>query len=320
MIERARELTEIPVLFGLEWNAPEGRHANLIFPPGPRESEHAYAFARGHDRRLDGSRPEIAAAMARLSGLPATERPILVFNHPVPGDWSADTLDRYLTAGANGVIAGIEVVHGHQAQAVAAGFHPASYPSAAVGGLADHVYVKGRQLSLLANSDFHVHKQHKEYDYPLGVFNHTLVGVRSPEDGPAAILDALRAGRTCAAQGHWLDLVDFSIVASSAPEQCHIADVWNSAAGDAVLSIGFEAREEIREVDVIGCLAKGSPPSVLRSFGQRPTGRCRLEFEIPAGTRGYVRLRVISADMTRPAPGPRAAKAFLTSAILLNAD
>ena len=54
MVSQARQLTDIPVLFGLEWNAAEGRHANVIFPPGSCEAEHAYAFSRAQDRRVDG--------------------------------------------------------------------------------------------------------------------------------------------------------------------------------------------------------------------------------------------------------------------------
>ena len=42
MIDKARStLPGLLVFFGLEWNAPGGIHAGLIFPPGKREAENA---------------------------------------------------------------------------------------------------------------------------------------------------------------------------------------------------------------------------------------------------------------------------------------
>ena len=138
----------------------------------------------------------------------------------------------------------MEIVHGHQAQAVVESFDLATYPGSAVGGLVDHVYATGRQFSVLANSDFHVHKHAKgEYDYPLGVFNHTLVGVRGDRgDEPAAIFEALRAGRTCASQGHWLRFGDFSIRGGS--RGAAIGDKWQSDGGDALLRIRFRSSRD----------------------------------------------------------------------------
>ena len=319
MVSRARQLTDIHVLFGLEWNAAEGRHANVIFPPGSREAEHAYAFSRAHDRRVDGSHPDIEAAIARLDSLSVTGRPVLFFNHPIPGDWSAPVLDRYLDAGSNQMVCGIEAVHGHQAQAVVETFDLKTYPGCAVGGLADHVYATGRPFSVLANSDFHIHKQEKgEYDYPLGIFNHTLVGISSDGEADAsAIFQALRAGRTCASQGHWLRFADFSIRRERGGVVAVMGDTWRSNAGGAVLRIEFEALEETRSIDVIGRLSAASATSVLHSFGGRPAGPCELELEIPSGSSGYVRLQVISDSDERPPPGPQLPKAFLTSAIFL---
>ena len=317
MVAAARQFAEIPVLFGVEWNAAEGRHANVVFPPGSSEADSAYAFSRAHDRRVEGSHPDIDAAIARLNGLTSAERPVLFFNHPCPGDWSPPVLDRYLAADSHNVVSGMEIVHGHQAQAVVESFDLATYPGSAVGGLVDHVYATGRQFSVLANSDFHVHKHAKgEYDYPLGVFNHTLVGVRGDRgDEPAAIFEALRAGRTCASQGHWLRFGDFSIRGGS--RGAAIGDKWQSDGGDALLRIRFEALETIRAVDVIGQLSAASPVSILHSFGGQPAGPCELELGIPAHASGYLRLQVVSDSIERPPPGPQLPKAFLTSAIFL---
>ncbi len=316
MIARARELLPgFPLFFGLEWNAAGGRHACVIFPPGPREAEHAYAFSRAYTRHVEGSKPSIDAVLTRLNALPEEERPILFFNHPVPGHWSTATIDRYLKADRTRVVVGIEAVHGHQAHAKAAAMDPFTYPGGGLNGLADHVYQKGRPFALLAHSDFHVHKQPIRYDYPLGVFNHTLVGVEpGVRDPAAAIFAALRAGRTCAAQGPWLDLIDCCIGPSRS------GDTWRGNGGNAgKLVVAFEAGEDLDDVELIGRFSGDEVPALLHSFGPQPAGRTELAFEIPPRARGYVRLRAVSASQERPAPGPVGPKVFQTSAILLDA-
>jgi hypothetical protein len=111
MIDKARStLPELLVFFGLEWNAPGGIHAGLIFPPGEREAENAYAFARAHDRLGARNEPSIEAALEYLGSLPLAERPLLFFNHPAPGQWSAASIDRYIDADPAGVVAGIEAL------------------------------------------------------------------------------------------------------------------------------------------------------------------------------------------------------------------
>ena len=314
MIERARDLLPgFPIFFGLEWNAPEGRHACVVFPPGPREAERAYAFSRAHDHHVEGSNPDIGAAMSHLHALPADERPILFFNHPIPGDWSAAVIDRYQAENGTRIIAGIEAVHGHQAHANAAAMDPFVYPGGAVGGLADHVYQKGLPFALLAHSDFHIHKQPLQPDYPLGIFNYTLVGVEPGARDPASIFAALRRGCSCAAQGHWLDLFDYSI------GQARPGDTWvGDSRGEAVLSIVFEARETLSNVDLIGRLSPDQAPALLHSFGLQQQGRIELKFKIPPHSSGYVRFRAVATSRARPVPGPPGPKLFLSSAILLD--
>jgi len=318
MIERGRQrYPDFPLFFGLEWNAAGGRHANVVFPHSSEEAAHAYALSRAHDRHVEGSDPDITRALQQLSQIDPA--PVLFFNHPEPGDWSTQVLDQYLDPRHSVRIAiGLEAVHGHQAQPRGVRFDHDQYPGCAVGGLADHVYEKGLPLALLANSDFHVHKQAKEYDYPLGVFNHTRVGVAaagSPDSND--ILDAIRAGRTCACQGHWLDLIDFSISASGSPGSALIGDTWSCGAASR-LTISLQATEALQSVDLIGRLSVEDTTSVVRQFGPQPVGPTNLIFEVPPAASGHLRLRVISRSHERPAPGQTAAKAFFTSAILLN--
>jgi hypothetical protein len=315
MIEQARALLpNFPIFFGLEWNAAAGRHAGVIFPPGPREAEHAYAFSKAHDRHIEGSDPSIDAALAHLNALPADERPIMFFNHPIPGDWCAATIDHYLEADGNQVVAGIEAVHGHQAHEKAAAMDPFTYPGGGLNGLADHVYQQNRPFALLAHSDFHVHKQPIQYDYPLGIFNHTLVGVEPGARDPAAIFAALRAGRTCATQGRWLDLIDCSV------EGKYPGDTWRGNEGSAgTLTIVLDAGEDLDDVEVIGRFSSAGVAARLHSFGPQKSGRIKLEFEIPPQSCGYLRLRATCASRKRPAPGPDAPKLFQTSAIFLDA-
>lgn len=310
MVERARQLLpEQLVLFGMEWNAPLGVHANLIFPVGPNEAENAYAFARAHDRLGSGGEPTPEAALAALATLPADERPVLFFNHPAANQWSHQAVARYIEADHGCVIAGMEALHGHQLHASIATLDPLTYPGSAVGGLSDHVYGGGRPLSLLAHSDFHVHKMSYQPDYPLGVFNHSLVGVPAGSRSAAELLSALRAGRSYAAQGHWLNLSAFHL------GHTQVGQVWN---GDQTSGqIALEAGEPLKQVELIGSLRAGAASAVLREFGPLEAGTHALEFEVPAEARGFIRLRITAASQRRPNPGCDGTKLFQTSAILL---
>lgn len=311
VVARMRALLPGLLLFsGLEWNTPTGGHACLIFPPSPREHDHALAFARAYDR-LAGSRPAVPEALAFLAALPLAKRPLLFFNHPAPGQWSTRDLDLYLAADQGELIAGIEVVHGHQTRDLVLALDPLGYPGAAPGGLADHLYARGRPLSLLANSDFHVHKQHLKPDYTPGVFNHVRAGVAPGQRDSAAVFAALRQGRTCAAQGHWLDLVDFRV------GQARLGDTWKGA-GPGTLTLALEAGEDLESLDLIGQFSRIQSPDVLHSFGPQPAGALDLSFPVPAGARGFVRLRAMAARRERPWPGQRALRLFLSSAILLD--
>ena len=313
MIEQARRiLPGFPIFFGLEWNAPLGGHAGLVFPIGAREAENAYAFAAAHDRLGAAAPVGVEAALDHLSALPAAERPILFFNHPATGQWSTESINRYLAADPANLVVGIEALHGHQAHAKVAAMDPCAYPGGAIGGLVDQVYACQLPFSLLLNSDFHVHKQWHQPDYPLGVFNHAWVGVEEGHQAtPEAIFAGLRQGRTCATQGHWLDLVNFSI------DNHFIGDTWTGGAG--VLRVAFEATEAIEKAELIGRWQPSAAPAVLERRGPRPAGSCEWMLEIPPDAQGFVRLRIIAESRARPAPGPPAPKHFLTSAILLDA-
>ena len=314
MIEQARRiLPEFPIFFGLEWNAPLGGHAGLVFPLGEREAENAYVFAAAHDR-LGASGPVgVEAALEHLAALPAEERPVLFFNHPAAGQWSAESISRYLAADPVGLVVGIEALHGHQAYAKVAAMDACAYPGGAVGGLVDQVYACQRPFSLLLNSDSHVHKQLQQPDYPLGIFNHVRVGVEAGhQPTPEAIFASLRQGRTCAAQGHWLDLGDFSV------DNHFIGDTWTGGAG--VLRVAFEATEAIEKVELIGRWQPDAAPAVLECLGPRPAGSCEWTLEIPSDAEGFVRLRIVAESRVRPAPGPPAPKHFFTSAIFLDAS
>ena len=313
MIEQARRiLPRFPIFFGLEWNAPRGGHAGLVFPLGGREAENAYAFAATHDRLGAADPVSVEAALEHLTALPAEECPILFFNHPAAGQWSAESINRYLAADPAGLVVGIEALHGHQAHARVAAMDPYVYPGGAVGGLVDQVYACQRPFSLLLNSDFHAHKQLQQPDYPLGVFNHVRVGVEEDQQSTSeAIFSGLRRGRTCASQGHWLDLVDFSV------DNHFIGDTWTG--GPGVLYVAFEATEAVERAELIGLWQSNAAPAVLECLGPLPPGSSEWTLEIPPDAQGFVRLRIIAESHVRPAPGPPAPKHFLTSAILLDA-
>ncbi len=310
MVEKARRLMpERLVLFGMEWNAPLGVHANLVFPPGPNEAENAYAFARAYDRLGSGKKTLPEEALAALAALPPDERPVLFFNHPAPGQWSSETIARYLRADRGGVIAGIEALHGHQLHAKIAALDPFAYPGSAVGGLCDDVYAQQRPFALLAHSDFHVHKMGSQPDYPLGVFNHTWAGVPSDSWTAPDLFAALRAGRSCAAQGHWLALQDFRL--GTAP----IGNTWRG--NGERLCIAFTCDEDVGRVELIGRLSADALPAVLHDFGPLSAGVHEFQWNVPADATGFVRLRIAATSHRRPEPGPDGPKLFQTAAIIL---
>ncbi len=305
MIEKARNLLPKQlVLFGMEWNAPLGVHANLIFPAGPNEAENAYAFARTYDRLGSDKNPTPEDALDSLADLPPDERPVLFFNHPIANQWSSQTIARYIKADRGRVVAGIEALHGHQLHVQVAALDSLAYPGSAVGGLSDRVYETGRSFSLLAHSDFHVHKMSYQPDYPLGVFNHSLVRVPSGCRSATDVLTALRTGRSCAAQGHWLNLRAFCI-----------GQVRDGGVNRG--RIALETSEPVKKVELIGQLCTGVPSAVLHEFGPLEVGTHELPFELPAEAHGFIRLRIVAANRSRPHPGPDGTKLFQTSAILI---
>ena len=310
MVEKARQLLpERLVLFGMEWNAPLGVHANIVFPVGPNEAENAYAFARAHDRLGSGKNSTPEDALDALADLPPDERPVLFFNHPVANQWSSQVISRYIKADRGCVVAGIEALHGHQLHARIAALDPLTYPGSAIGGLSDRVYESGRPFSLLAHSDFHVHKMSYQPDYLLGVFNHSLIGVPSGRYSATEVLTALRTGRSCAAQGHWLNLHDFHL------GQAQIGQVWDGVSNRG--QIALETSEPVENVELIGQLRTGAPSAVLHEFGPLEAGTHELPFEVTSEARGFIRLRIIAASRSRPHPGPDGTKLFQSSAILL---
>lgn len=312
VVTRMRAALPGLVLFsGLEWNTPTGGHACLIFPPSPNEHRHAQAFARTYDRLLEGSCPVPAEALAFLGALPPSERPLLFLNHPAPGQWSALQLEQYLQADATNLIAGLEAVHGHQTRDLVLAMDALAYPGSAPGGLADQVYTQGRPFSLLANSDFHIHKQHLRPDYAPGVFNHIRAGVTPGRRDWADIFAALRQGRTCAAQGHWLDLVDFRV------DEAGLGDTW-AGSGQGQLALALEAGEPLESLELIGQFSRTQAPAILHSFGPQPAGPLDWSLAVPAGARGFVRLRALAASRQRPWPGQQAPRLFFSSAILLD--
>jgi hypothetical protein len=291
MVARGREMLEIPVFFGLEWNAPEGVHANVIFPPFPDESEVAREFIEQFDRRADLDDSAIERAIAWLAALPVHQRPIVFFNHPYPGHWADDVIARYLAADPLGsIVIGIEAVSGHQAGSAT---DPDEFPGCRPDGSADQVYRSSRQFSLMSGSDFHVHKQAKFYDYPMGVFSRSLVGVSQGERGAAAIFEGLRAGRTWALLGHWLTPHSFHIGCSG------LGETALSSQEPTMLEMRFELMVPAT-VDIIGQLSAPAPAAVLHEYGLRPSGQTKLSFTIPAHATGFVRVRVTAETDQRP--------------------
>ncbi len=292
MVAQARTMVAMPVLFGLEWNAAAGIHACVIFPPCLEEAELAMEFIETYDRSRHADYSDVEAAIRWLRELPEALRPVVFFNHPHPGHWSAEVVDRYLAADPAGdVVAGIETVAGHQCGCPT---DPHEFPGCRPNGLADQAYVADRPFTLFANSDFHVHKQQKFYDYPLGVWSRSLIGVPSGDRSAAAVFAGIRAGRSWAMLGDWLTPREMSV------GKVAQGGVWDSSTGVGDLRLRLALREPVTEVAVIGRLDADTSPAVLHDFGGFGAGELDLTWPIPAEACGYVRLRITAAGELRP--------------------
>lgn len=329
MLARARAACPtVALFFGVEWNGLGGRHTNLIFPPSSREADHAAAFLQAHDFVLTGREPDLPAAFAQLRALPDAERPLVFINHPSTAvGFTPEHLDQlHAAAGVPGLWIGMEALHGHQAWPHVLADDPAVYPASRLGGLCDHQYTRGRACTLLADSDFHVHKQASKPDYPPGVFQHTRVAVdlpANPGDKTAAIFAALRAGATCVSQGFWCNLTAFIAAdrPAAAPRVLRPGDSIDSTRAVA-LRVEFDAAEPIGRIEALGVLTPGTPPAVLFQAENLPVGRGEVVWTLPPGAQGYLRLRLTAARNHRPPvpgmtalPPPPAPRLLLTSAL-----
>ena len=293
MVAHAREKLTIPMLFGVEWNAPLGNHASVIFPRGADEAVHAFKLMDLCDRGVVGPDADARLGMRMLGELPAESRPIIVFNHP-HAQWTTDAIDQYLAWDTTrSLVAGIEAINGHPAGVQT---DPAMYDGCCVGGLADHVYRQQRPFAMCANSDFHVHKQSRFYDYPLGHFNRTLIGIKEGSDTIGGAFEALRKGRTWAVSGDWFTPTAFHVSGAT------MGDCWDSASGNCTVTLAFNTRTPAR-VDLIGTLYEGESPRVLHDLGTVQRGSVSLSVELPREAYGYVRARILTlADMRPPLP------------------
>ena len=299
MLTQARKHLAIPMLFGVEWNAPLGNHACVIFPAGDEEARDAFRLMDLCDRGVVGPNANALLGLEMLAGLPTASRPIIIFNHP-HGQWSTDAIDQYLAWDTTGhMVVGLEAINGHPAGVQT---NPDTYDGCRVGGLLDHVYQQGRPFSVCANSDFHVHKQRQYYDYPLGVFNRTLIGVVKDGDPARGAFEALRQGRTWAVSGDWFTPIAFEVGAAS------MGEYWDSAASVSEITLSFNTTTPVH-AELIGVLQNGDSPCVLRDLGVVDDGDVTLTTNLPRHASGYVRARLQTvSDMRPPLPDGVAGK------------
>jgi hypothetical protein len=212
------------VLAGLEWNIPpfNGReHATVLFGQTPRELEALAQFRRQYDqyRQRSVRHLDITQAMQWLDDFTknAPTKPVLIYNHPSRKDFSLDEnyfdLSRWLQL--SDAFIGISGAPGHQAKR---GKENGSYAgfwrtvngfdrvANDIGGVWDELLQSGyRVLGARANSDFHNLKM----DYWPCQFSTTHVFSRS--NSAEDVIHALRAGRTWAQHGQFINDIDFNI-------------------------------------------------------------------------------------------------------------
>ena len=219
-----RRYNNMTVLAGLEWNIPpfNGReHATVLFGQTPRELEALAQFRRQYDqyRQRSVRHLDITQAMQWLDDFTknAPTKPVLIYNHPSRKDFSLDEnyfdLSRWLQL--SDAFIGISGAPGHQAKR---GKENGSYAgfwrtvngfdrvANDIGGVWDELLQSGyRVLGARANSDFHNLKM----DYWPCQFSTTHVFSRS--NSAEDVIHALRAGRTWAQHGQFINDIDFNI-------------------------------------------------------------------------------------------------------------
>jgi hypothetical protein len=288
---------DLLLLYGLEWNL-FGAHVNIIFPAVAAPEAYITAFLDGFEPCGDSGK--LSAALEFLAAFPATEKPLLILNHPAHSSEALfPELMEAFSSGQAPIPIGVDGFHGHQKWPQKFP-DPFDYPGSKPGGVCDAFYQKGVRLPLLGGSDFHPNKYEDKPDYPPGSYQRILLsGVDKDRE---AVLAALKEGRT---------VVDQNRTAASAAFSC--ARV--GAERDIEVTAAITALRPIERLEVIS----GSEGSVTvdAAVSIEEPGEHNLVFLLRESYAQYIRLRGKSIGPNRCDSSETRTAAFLTSACFL---
>jgi hypothetical protein len=227
-----KRYNDMTVMAGLEWNVPpfNGReHATVLFAQAPSDLRALSQFRAAYDHYNDKQirHLNIREAMTWLNEYAKTTsvKPVLIYNHPSRKDYSVDEnffdLSQWLSL--SDAFIGLSGAPGHQAKRAndngsyegnirtEHGWDPVA---SEVGGVWDELLRRGyRVLGARSDSDFH----NLTMDYWPCQFSSTHIYSRS--NAPDDVLNALRAGRSWAQQGNFIEQVELSVSAADAQSQ-----------------------------------------------------------------------------------------------------
>ena len=279
--EARRQVPEVLVFFGMEFDTPGGDHSSLIMPHTHDERDHLHTIESRWSQRdawpRDPARdtePKMIEALEHMRGLETP--PLLIANHPSRSATGIGVYGKYDPAEfrawndtAPRVAVGMEGAPGHQAAALAedgsldpegarGGYRNAptmggfDQMTARVGGFWDAMLGEGRRWWVTSTSDSHRHWREGGSDFHPGEYSKTYVLAAHDHDD---ILDGLRNGRVFVTTG---DLVsELDVVVRSGGARAGIGGSLHAHAGEAI-------EVAIRVRDPAGPNHGGRSPDVAR--------------------------------------------------------
>lgn len=309
-IEAARAANpDMVILAGLEWNIPPrsgDEHATVLAPSGPDEWSTLAEFkARFDDYDLQGRpTPDAAEALRWLATRNSGElTPVVIANHPSRKDDSAmDNVDQILAwRQANDLVVGFEGAPGHQGDDPIGSYDSTIQtvdrwdPAAAdSGGAWDTLLARGIDIhGALAGSDFHTANPRDLNDPWPCEFSETWLYV--PEETPAGVLRALRAGAFFGVHGHIARGVELTLSADGLERPAVAGEIVEIPAPSQVTATVHFAvadrdwRNEPNRIDAVDFIIATDAGVVTSTQSAAPgVGRQSLAHTFTVGERGAV--------------------------------
>lgn len=331
-----REVPEVLVFFGMEFDTPGGDHSSLIMPHTHDERDHLHTIESRWSQRdawpRDPARdtePKMLEALAHMREL-ATP-PVLIANHPSRSATGIGEYGKYAPAElrdwndtAPQVAVGMEGAPGHQAAALQpdgqldpegarGGYRNAptlggfDQMTARLGGFWDAMLGEGRRWWVTSTSDAHRHWRDGGSDFYPGEYSKTYV---LAEHRHADILDGIRNGRVFVTTGDLISELDVQL-SSADGQHAGIGGTLHAHAG-APLQVTIRVRDpagrnhagqtpEVARVDLI--VGQVTGPASDRDSDHNPSTRVLRRFTAADWVREGEYLRMTHTLPAQTTPG-----------------